>query len=146
LTGKKREQWDCHAERVMTISPNKKTHANHECITPVMELGGREGGRVIGEVLGDGEIWYGGHNDGLDEADTRRMIKRGERKVCEREREREREGGREGGGEGSRDEKKTCKKEKNTYEKGEKGGREGGEEEGQRRTGCSASRCTECHR
>jgi len=52
LTGKKREQWDCHAERVMTISPNNKTHATHECITPVMELGGREGGRGGGREGG----------------------------------------------------------------------------------------------
>lgn len=28
LTGKKREQWDCHEASVMTTSPNKKTQAN----------------------------------------------------------------------------------------------------------------------
>jgi hypothetical protein len=51
LTGKKREQCDCQAESVITISPKRNTQANQECITPVMELGragGREGGRAGG--------------------------------------------------------------------------------------------------
>ena len=53
LTGKKREQCDCQAERVMTTSPNRNTQANQEPITPVMDLrGGREGGRERGREGG----------------------------------------------------------------------------------------------